>query len=122
MRSEENIIENRKTIYYYDDNDLHVRTTDFDENGKISCDIQYHHNQQKQCDGWHVFDSNNEIIFRYEVSYDEYGREKEFRQFNKRNALETRTINNYDESGCFISETLFDGEGNEISQDEFLEE
>jgi antitoxin component YwqK of YwqJK toxin-antitoxin module len=122
MRIEESLIDNRKTIYYYDDNDLHIRTTDYDENGKISGDIQYHHNNQNECDSWRVFNSNGDLTYRFEVIFDEFGREKEIKEFDQQNILQMRTVNNYDEDDRFIAETLFDAEENEISRDEFLEE
>jgi antitoxin component YwqK of YwqJK toxin-antitoxin module len=117
MKTEERIIDDRKTVYTYDDQNTHIRTTDYDENGKMSCDIQYHHNDRGQCDSWRVFDSNRNLLYIFEVIFDEYDREKEITQFNNRNALEMRTVNNYDESGIFISETHFEADGNELEDE-----
>lgn len=42
MKTEAHVREDgSKTVYRYDDQDHHVRTTDYDPNEKITCDIHY---------------------------------------------------------------------------------
>lgn len=119
MRIKESITENYKTTYYYDDNERHIRTTDYSDNGEMIWDIHYYYNNLNQCDSWRVLDSKGKVINRFEVDFDEVGREKEVRQFNKQNNLEMRTVNNYDENGFLISEIQFDENGNQIKPEDF---
>jgi antitoxin component YwqK of YwqJK toxin-antitoxin module len=102
-----------RTIYTYDDDGNQLRTTDYDPEGSMTCDIHYENNESGDVTCWKVYrNGSSEVFRRFEVDYDSDGFESEVREYGEGGALLTRETPAYDESGRRTGSKTFDAEGN----------
>ena len=109
MRTEEVVFDSGdKTVHIFNDDELCVRTTDFDAVGNIRFDIQYEVDACQRVVGWKVFDGNGNTIKRFEVDFDSQGLEIEKRQYGAEGELERLQRYVYDNNNRRIEEQHFD--------------
>jgi YD repeat-containing protein len=112
MRTEETVLtDGSKTVYTYNDAGLHVRTTDYDEDGNIYFDIHYEVDTLQRVIGWRVLDKNGNTLKRFEVDHDLEGLEIENRQYGGDDSLERREKYLYDDNGVLVETQHFDATG-----------
>ena len=86
-----------KTIYTYDEQDRHVRTTDYDPNGQMTLDIVYEYDLDGNESGWRVYRADGQLFKRFESRYNEQGL-LEVCQYDAEGRLELRTVETFDEN------------------------
>ena len=112
MRTEEVVFEDGdKTVHTFNDAGLCVRTTDYEADGSIRFDIQYEVDQHQRIVGWNVFDSQENIVKRFEVDFDSRDLEIEKRQYNGDGKLERQQRFIYDDDNRRLEEQHFDATG-----------
>ncbi len=85
-----------RTEYTYDDAQRHIRTTDFDVDDGISCDIHYDYNDSSQVNGWRVYQPADVLFMRFERRYHPNGEIEEF-QYSPEGDLQFRFVERFDE-------------------------
>ncbi|MDQ3821004.1 MAG: hypothetical protein M3362_25435 [Acidobacteriota bacterium] len=100
-----------RSEYIYDDAEVQVRTTDYDADGNIICDIHYENNGHGKITGWRVYNSEGVMFRRYEVDYYSSGLESESREYDDDGNLIRRTVLSYDPNNFRTEEHYFDSQG-----------
>lgn len=101
-----------KTIYTYDEQDHHIRTTDYDPNGQMTCDIVYGYDPDGNISGWHVYRANGQLFKQFTRRYNEQGLFEEY-QYDAAGKLELRKVETYDENNILV-ELTFDPDGHPL--------
>jgi YD repeat-containing protein len=90
-----------KTVYVYNAHEHHVRTTDYDANGRITCDIYYDTDEEGQSIGWQVYKDDGTLRYRFEIERDAEGYETT-RQYTADGTLELITVETRDGDGNLV--------------------
>ena len=101
------------SIYTYDEQDHHVRTTDYDANGQRTCDIVYEYDLDGNISGWRVYRAGGQLLKQFVRRYNEQGLMEQF-QYDAAGKLELRKVETYDENNRLV-ELTFDPDGHPLS-------
>ncbi len=106
-----NFEDGSRTTYLYDDARNQVRTTDYDPDGNITCDIHYESNELGDVIGWKVYNHQGVVIRRFEVNYYAPGLESEHREYGEDGNLIRRELYFYDSENRKTEEHYYDSQG-----------
>lgn len=87
-----------RTEYAYDDNDRHIRTTDYNEDGSPSVDIHYQFDEHGRPSGWRVLTGRGTLIRRFAIRYGG-DRSQEILEYDEYDSLLTRTLESFTPGG-----------------------
>jgi hypothetical protein len=100
-----------RSVYIYDDSGNHIRTTDYDADGRVIWDCLYQLNESGVAVGWQVFRGSGEMYCRFEVDYDSQLRQSENREYDGKDQLVRRLLYFYDDRNRTVEEHHYDSQG-----------
>jgi hypothetical protein len=103
--------EGYRSEHIHDDAGKHVRTTDYEPTGKMTCDIRYEHNALGDVTGWKVWNAEGMVFRRFEVDYCGPGIESETREYGPSDNLIRREVYVHDSENRRIETHYYDSEG-----------
>lgn len=99
-----------RTEYQYDNDGNQTRTTNYNADGTVACDVQYENNQEGDCIGWKVYYDEGRLIGRFEVDRFPSGLEAEIREYDGEGNFTGREVYSYDSNSRIKETHQFDGD------------